>query len=292
MRSASRWSFFALVLPLVGCSSSTDSEGVGVPVPIERYCDEYVQVTCAAAERCGCLEGYSFDMCASWQRAECADEVEEPASSGRYEYNASNAGRCLQQLRAILADCSFEGDDEPEACDEVVEGQITEGQPCEDGSECIGALACVDDTCRQLPGDGLPCLDGQCAEGHVCYEGTCRRYRGVGGECASSGAICDEDLYCDPRTNTCQPYLTLGQGCDHATWACGEDLRCAEGTCGPYPGPGQSCMSSGCAEGAYCDEGTCRAEKPEGATCESDEECGSGDCEGGVCEADSDICPF
>lgn len=283
----------AAALAAVSCSSS----GSG-PVALDNYCDEYAQMICRSAQRCDCLEGYSVEVCQAYVRPDCVDEVEDPVRSGRYTYNPVEAGKCLGALERIARDCSTEGDDWPDACDRMLVGNVSAGQTCDGDDECVSGLECYEDRCTALPRDNEPCLSGYaCAEDHFCGDDDlCHRYRGRGEPCPEGDMACDDDLYCDSRTDTCQPYLASGQSCAHDSYACDDDLYCSESTstCRPYPGSGQSCADSHgtCADDLYCDaSNVCQPQRGDGAACTDDEQCLSWDCVDSTCEAEEDdIC--
>lgn len=281
---------------LAACSSGENAdEGAGPSsIPLEQYCERYAQMTCRVAERCDCLGGASMDLCLSFQRAECAQDVEQPVAEGRYAFNPVAAEVCLHQLEAIIADCSLEGAYWPEACDEMLVGQVPEGGDCDSDSECVDSLECYDDQCTALPTDGQACLLGDCAADHFCGDdGRCHRERGPGQPCPEGAVACASDLYCDSRTETCERYLGAGQSCAHDSGACDDDLYCSTTSqiCKPYPGSGQSCADSGgdCDDDLYCDDAQiCQPQRPGEAPCTDDEQCLSWDCLEGHCEPDDD----
>lgn len=279
-----------------GCSGGSG----GGPVAFERYCDVYSRITCEAAQKCDCLGNYSIELCEMVQQDECESEVEEPVNSGVKSYDAVEAGNCIDRLKAIIFDCSLEGDDYPESCDRMLTGRLSAGQICGEDGECQPGLECYNDTCTALPQVNEACLDGYtCASDLYCsQDGLCRHYKGMGEDCASESWACDDDLYCDSRVNTCQPYLGAGDSCAHDRYACDDDLYCSYGTqtCRPYPTAGQDCADSSgtCADDLYCDsDSLCKPQLGGGAECSYDEQCLSYSCVDGFCEEDEDgDCPF
>ena len=208
------------------------------PVPQDEYCDRYTEIICEAAQRCDCLGGYSIELCHAYVRPICQDEVDDPVNAGRYLYNPVEGGRCLGAQKDIASDCSTRGDDWPESCDRVLTGNVAEGQSCDADSECIDGLECHEDRCTRLPGENQPCLGSVCADDLFCgNDDRCHRYRGRGEPCPEGSYVCDDDLYCDNRTDTCQSYLRSGESCAHALYACDDDLFCsnASETCRPSP---------------------------------------------------------
>jgi len=288
------------VLPLfaviAACSGAGGSLG---PVAFEDYCNDYAAITCSAADKCGCLGTYSVDLCETYMGMECRDEVEEPVERGVMAYDAALGGACLGGLRALLGDCSLEGDDYPEACESMLTGLVPEGSLCEGDDECVEGLDCYNELCTNLPKAGEACVDYTCDSDTYCgNDQLCHPYKRAGEDCSDSTWTCDDDLYCDTRTYTCSPYLGPGESCSHDRYACDDDLYCSPSsqTCRPYPGSGQSCADSDgqCADGLYCDAGgLCRPQKAGGEPCTEDEECLSWDCVDGFCEADEwGNCPF
>jgi len=267
-------------------------------VPQERYCDEWAEMACELAERCDCLGGYGVELCITYARMDCADEIEAPVQSGRVTYDAHAAGRCLSASYDIARDCSLEGARWPDACDQMLTGAVPQGGYCEGDQECISPLECYDDACVALPQAGQACHpEYSCAMDLYCgSSGLCETYKPQGQSCAD--AYCDDDLYCDSRTDTCQPYLGTGQDCSYDTYACDDDLYCesATQTCRPYPSWGQPCADpyEDCADDLYCDsDKVCRPQGQGGARCSDSRECLSWECNGEVCEPDeNDICDF
>lgn len=272
----------------------------GAPVAFEQYCDAYAEMACEVARICDCLEGYSVELCQTYMRMECADEVEQPVNDGRVRYLPNEGGQCLEDLWNVARDCRVDDhEDWPEACDLMLEGLVPAGQGCDGDAECLPGLECYSSQCVDMPGEGQPCLDGSCETDHFCgVDDLCHRYRSVGQPCPEGDYACDDDLYCDGRTDTCAPYLSAGADCAHDAYACDDDLHCspASQTCRPYPGAGQSCADSGgdCADDLYCDSAEiCQPQQGSGAVCAQDEECLSWDCIDNVCIAPSeDTCPF
>ncbi len=300
MKRVLAWLAWSLLCVSIGACGGEGGGPGSSPVPFERYCDEYAQMACRVAETCDCLEGYSVALCETFLRSECADEVEQPVNAGRVRYVPAQGGLCLSQQWAVARDCRVDdNEDWPAACDLMLEGLVPAGQPCEEDLECLPGLECYMSVCTALPGEGQACVQGDCAEDHFCgVDDLCHGYRAAGQPCPEGDYACDDDLYCDSRSDTCAPYLGSGGDCAHASYACDDDLYCspASQTCRPYPGAGQSCDDSGgdCADDHYCDAAqVCQPQKGDGGSCSEDEQCLSWDCFDSLCEADSeDSCPF
>jgi hypothetical protein len=282
----------ASVIVVAGCSGSS-------PVPLAEFCTRYAETLCDAATRCQCLSEVEAAYCPTYLAGQCQDNVVTPVQSGQRTYDAAAAGHCLAGYRSVLSDCSFEGDQLTDACDQMLVGVIPAGQACESDSDCVPGLECHGAVCTEMPGPGDPCLDASyCAEDLFCADdGTCQQPRGRGGACPEGGEACGEDLYCDSVTTTCQPPLDAGDSCAADPWACGDGLYCSESTttCTRYPGAGGDCAASNgeCADGFYCDGSMkCQPQQGAGEACyDDDDQCLSGTCTDGVCEGGS-TCEF
>lgn len=290
------------LLALSGCE---DNGGPGDgPVAFEDYCAAYAAMACDVAERCDCLGGYSVDLCLTYERMQCQDDVEDPVRSGLRTYDAGAAGRCLDGLWDVAHDCVIDGNDEyPSACDSMLQGTVAETGACDGDGDCLPGLECWNDACVRMPTTGQACLPGEgCASGHYCgQDGLCHGYQGHGGPCPEGDLACASDLYCDDRVGTCEPYLATNESCAHASWACADDLYCSDAAgevCRPYPGAGGDCADSysTCADGYYCGaDDLCHAQLPDGSPCTGWEECRSEECTNDICVADTstpDVCPF
>ena len=273
----------------------------GPPVAFEQYCERLAAIGCDAALRCDCIEADQRDQCMTYIRlSECGD-IESPVQAGRASFDPVAGGNCLAGIKAVLRDCSFEGDGQPAACDRMLVGLVPEGERCDGGDECQGALECYDDRCIAVPTHGADCAEGVCAEDLQCGpDNRCIPY-GSRGDACGDARYCDDDLYCDSRGARCQPYLRAGQECALNDSECDDDLYCSpeRGTCAPFPGVGGDCGDSGgdCIDGAWCGPGgTCRAQGGQGAECDDDEQCRSWDCLDGYCDGDGDgddsVCSF
>lgn len=154
------------------------------------------------------------------------------------------------------------------------------------GDGCDVGLACAEDECVALPGDGDPCLDGfACDVGLTCEDGvgTCRPLPALGETCAVGNRFCADGLGCDPNTNTCQEGPGVGQMCllNPPDYVCADGLGC------DFGGDGSVCVTKGdagdpctndrvCDDGTYCEFSTllCATYAPIGASCEDGNECG------------------
>jgi hypothetical protein len=252
----------APVVFLAGCSGGPSS------VAFENYCEEWVAFACSTAAHCDCLGVFSEEQCRSSLRPECVDDVENPVNAGAYSYDAVEAGACLHGLKKVAADCSTDGDDEPDACDRFLVGVKTQGQACEYDDECVSGLECYPESCTKMPTAGQACLEwGMCAWEYFCGpDDLCLAYLGSGQVCGD-GLYCDDDLYCSEESQNCRPYPGQGGDCADSYGSCADDYYCSANE-------------------------TCSAQLPSGQACTESEECLSYDCLGGLCaeEEDDDIC--
>jgi hypothetical protein len=269
------------------------------PIPLASYCSDYAQMTCDVASQCGCLDGINISFCLSYQSAQCHDDVEAPAQEGRRRYDAQAAGECLDELHAIVEDCTIGDDVEyPAACDAMLVGQVEAGGACVDGADCVAGLECLGDQCRQLPTEGAACdPEYGCASDLYCgQDGLCHSPGGPGASCPEGSMACADELYCDPRGPVCAPLLAEGDSCGHATWACADELYCSPASqlCRSYPGDGEDCGDSygQCIDGYGCGQDSlCHPLQPAGQGCASSAECLSDSCDNGACAPEQpDVC--
>jgi hypothetical protein len=152
-----------LVARLPACGDDGGGPG-GAPVPFEQYCDEYAEMACEVARICDCLQGYSVELCQTFLRAECVDEVEQPVNDGRVRYLPDQGGQCIAGQWSVARDCRVDDDEGwPEACDQMLEGLTPAGQGCADsGGTCADDHYCdAAEVCRAQQGAGAPCTDDE-----------------------------------------------------------------------------------------------------------------------------------
>lgn len=201
---------------------------------------------------------------------------------------------------------------------------VARGGSCRTTSECAVGLVCAGGTCA--PRASADCTDdSQCGSVEVCSlapsEGRCRARGGIGepcdvpescagrcdrslGQCVPPGEVgaecirneeCAEGLVCAIAGPTfrCMAPGRLGEACVEVLEGsgCAAGLACRSGRCGPLPGSGEDCGSSGeCAEGLVCRDERgdlkCGAPRALGEPCRSNRECGSA----GRCDWDTSRC--
>jgi hypothetical protein len=301
MRSSRALIMFLMPLLTTGCQENSGGGPGSGPVAFEDYCTAYAKMSCEIARDCDCLEGYTIEMCQTYQQMDCSDSVEAPVNSGRVTFDPISAGNCLHQMWSIARDCSLDDLEELTGCETLLVGTVAENGACDGSEECLPGLSCLGDVCLRLPTEGQACHpDYGCASGNYCGEDDlCHGYQGSGGPCPEGDQACGSGLYCDDRVSQCAPYLGASESCAHASWACGSGLYCSDAageTCRPYPGNGGDCADSSgsCADGYYCGtDDLCHGELADGSPCTDDEQCRSYDCTGDVCAAETaDVCLF
>jgi len=182
-----------------------------------------------------CCPGFVCNGIGQCERSEC---LEVSAACGRDRDCCS--GQCLNHV------C-----DQPDFC-------VGMNQPCEDHSDCCGALRCDDGECDEPeePGTGVPgdacgedpdCSTGQCADSEHAGARICEvsHYCNIAGETCTDDTDCCGALRCTSDGSCAPP--TLEQSPTRACYLPGtvcreEDLCCVgEGKCGPdgiCPGQG------------------------------------------------------
>lgn len=238
--------------------------------------------------------------------------------SGRVKFDAEQAQRCLEELRA--AQTYREVDDarfNPErSCRKSWIGRGNVGDDCYSLYDCHHSAYC-DLTDMQCPGlcrhrvpagtncegrptfcqYGLSCQSNpQPAGADICLPAM----NDVDQPCGKGVAACGVDRWCDGSTSTCQTYVALGGACSNHD-ACGPSRYCANpgaipdgGVCQARVDAGSACTpgANACAMGSYCTlGGVCRPNNSPGASCAQVDGgeapgCQDGWCNGvGVCVA-------
>jgi len=126
----------------------------------------------------------------------------------------------------------------------------TEGSPCEDRTDCVAPLVCLDDVCTDvgsIDGDGDVDSDGDVdADGDGDADGPlpCPFERRCGAECCEPGDECVDGAGCLPP---CASGLRCGPG----GTCCGDGELCISESC---VAPGDPCSEMfDCPEGWYCE---------------------------------------
>jgi hypothetical protein len=204
---------------------------------------------------------------------------------GALTATVANGGTCGLDLECLSGRCSSASDD---ACSGRCEALGTDGDLCDDGSECESLLACVSGVCRTPVAVGASCTTLPCVQGATCVAGTCQALPGLDAACTGS---CQAGLVCVGSPRRCRMPGAEGAVCrgDAFDGDCTEGLRCVSNRCALPPGDGQPCLDRFigyvCADGLRCGSTvTCRVPSAVGATCTETSDCIPGArCVDGTC---------
>lgn len=218
----------------------------------------------------------------------------------------------LSDCRTYLAEltCETLALDGPNACTELLVGNVAEGSECDVDVQCAGAAYCAAaagdtcGTCTAQKADGENCTDNsECKSGNCSgfdaatgNPGLCRGYGGEGDPCASY-ADCTGTLICDKSgaepVCAIEPQWAAGMPCDELELrACNPystGLYCDNGSCAAFAELGESCRNSQCnyTRYEYCPPGpqaTCAA----AAQVSAGEQCDTNVCMPGLACVDDD----
>ena len=275
-----------------------------VVVPLAEVPAEFAGAICDALEDCvgtrklsdiaggeDCKARFTAEL----EAGELA-HIDDSISAGRVLYNPDQLAECLEGIRGM--GCDVVTDTYPEACVEVIAGNVGQGEECAISSECEGTAFCAGrlecpSTCQPLLAEGDECLsDDECGDDLVC-DGTCIALAGEGDDCGgNSGVSCMIGLACINFTaeepGTCTPNAEVLAGevddaCDPTGTLCEEGLSCVpvsadpeEWRCREAVGADDACLLAipgMCPAGYFCNateffaEGTCEALPEDGETC-------------------------
>lgn len=251
-----RWLMAGIALSLLATSAC------GKKVKLEDLDEELASVTCEKIYECCSQEeidaagNFLVDFETQDQCESAYDNLlgllftpalKSAVENGRADYDPKAAGDCLAQYNAVSCEevAAAEGE---MACAEIIIPLVEDGGECKQDFECKGGtcdLSGDDGICRQLPGDGEPCLESEmdgftfetCDEELVCIDGTCVAPKAEGADCAS-GSECQSGM-CDFQTSKCAPLKAEGEDCFYG----GE---CASGACDEET---MTCTAAGSADG-------------------------------------------
>jgi hypothetical protein len=276
------------------------------------------------------------------QLSQRAARIASGLDAGRIVWNGPADTECQAGMQAsgyltaavLSADGGFSGVDQvfgpsgkqgSAPCDELLQGQLTLGQSCQDGAECQPGLYCkptsesgcggvcavADGGCGPLdlcPGQavsyvslgsglqrplaiGTACDAGAgCGPCEVCVDSRCAASSGGLGSPCTAGLV--PVLFCGPA-GTYEATLLLGEACSPGT-------ECLQGSCLGSPSicrpPGL--LGDACDlehVPAACDAGICGPNSDGGAACQpfpdAGQSCLQGQCgPGAVCDPDSNTC--
>lgn len=160
---------------------------------------------------------------------------------------------CLSFISSI--DCNTFAFDGPNPCEGIFEGQLGEGEECDDSTQCAGDAYCDDSdglacgVCTLRADNGTTCgSDDECS-GRLCAaDNTCQEYGDLGDPCLASFE-CAGTLVCDEGGSCALPPVwALGDPCDgmNISTQCGfpfSELYCHPATdeCTAYLEVGEVC---------------------------------------------------
>jgi hypothetical protein len=245
-------------LACAACGSDNESSGTLTP---DEFPAALTSAICGRVNDCCAWEELGEPTITSYEDCEAAllsvfdDEenltaIQASLQAGRARWNGALAARCTADLRALSCDAT--PDNTLSGCENVLEPNTPDGEPCVQEFECqsgLCALASADaetEVCaRTRPGD--PCLlaCSGAGEERSCYE------------------ICSDDQECQPTFDG-----------DSTRFICVEQQSTT--TCG----------DADCTDGFFCnDDLTCEPLRENGRPCVGDFECASATCEEGICVA-------
>jgi hypothetical protein len=222
--------------------------------------------------------------------------IEDSIAAGRVLYNPAQLEDCLEGIRDM--GCAVATDTYPDACVEVLAGNVPLDSECTISSECAGTAFCAGrdacpSTCQPLLGAGDACAaDDECGDDLLCIGGECTELAAEGDDCGgTTGVICAIGLSCINFTEApgectanaevqagelddeCSPTGTLckeGLSCvpvdgDTEEWRCLEGVDGGE-TC-RLALPGQCPVDHFCDAAEFYADGTCIPLPTDGEAC-------------------------
>ena len=198
----------------------TDDKGT----PIDDVPELYAEATCTAVEACF---GPAFETFNSGEdcRADAEIAVEDDLQrlkdaidDGRVKYDGTKVKPCIDKLKGLS--CAALNGQQPEECEDVVDGTVENGGDCSMDAECQSEQA-------------------YCKAGNSC-PGKCTPREAAGGACKRN-SDCAVGLECSEDTDRCFKPAEEGQAC--------------RGTSEPDCGPGLFCIGADDDTGA---SGTCQ----------------------------------
>ncbi len=148
-----------------------------------------------------------------------------------------------------------------------------------DDAPCVSRQQCASGTCLL----GTRLVDGAAFAEATC--GICATSIPLGQACASTGAVCDSDAFCDPTSHVCKliPSGATAGGMCTEFGVCTQGLFCDidDGPyhCAPQSDAGAACrLDEACSPPLICNQATrlCQPAAGPGAVCARDADCGEG----------------
>ena len=231
---------------------------------VDPTCDQFVCGTVEVQDDSGCGWWVAADGCGLFAPASCN-------------------GAADQQAPDCPETCLNDGDCDSEAhCDGVCKADLSDGEQCDENSDCQSAY---------------------CANGYCCQQGQCC---GLALHCPdtfTAPAVCDEAVACQGTSTAaaCQAHECVGIKVPDDS-ACSVQTKALD--CSPYkplfctgtqsqlaPACPAACLGDGeCVEGAHCDDSACVMDLPAGAVCDENSDCTTEHCVNGFCCAQGDCC--
>ena len=279
-----------------------DGDGEGM-VPLTGLPAAFAGAICDALESCvgesKLRELMRREDCESRVEAELVAtdfaHMDMAISTGRVLYDPSKLAECEEGIRDMACDVvafSF-----PQACVDVLKGNVEVDGECVISAECAGTAFCggtdsCPSTCTALLGEDETCSgDSQCADGLRCIGRSCAPPSQVDEPCGgTSGTVCALGLNClgatDVEIGRCVTNADIqvgdmGDVCEPGGELCMDGLSCVfDGSAGfVCEGPvesGGSChlgLPGQCPVDEFCDtseitaEATCEALPQDGEAC-------------------------
>jgi hypothetical protein len=173
--------------------------------------------------------------------AECMDDFTSLVDAGTVVLNPAALVDCRSRMNELVGECPdvnvFMAESELVFglyCHPVLEGQTPAGQPCSEDEECAPGTFCDygggESSCTPYRGAAEACMDNmECGPTMACIEERCGEVSGEGGACDEQ-SDCEGALWCD-ESNHCAPMGAAGTPCM-------DDFECA-GACEITTEPGQ-----------------------------------------------------
>jgi hypothetical protein len=228
----------SLALSLLGCSSSTASNGAdawGGGPTADQACADSAHAKCTRLQTCSAADvetRYGDEQtCESREKRSCANALAAPGNGN----NPTKTEACSQEYATWSCTDYLDTANVPAACKQA-SGSVA------DGAACAFAGQCASGFCAIVPGSAC---------------GTCGAPPSPGASCAQL-TNCGQGLVCTFDTQVCVVYAASGA-------PCGKGAPC---------GAGLSCVG---ADAATATMGTCQAAvAASGATCDASQKTGPG----------------
>jgi hypothetical protein len=216
----------AMIGILAACGGEGGSNG---SISIEELPAENGRVQCAKLDECCTLEEFMDETLGSETVMECEQLItaftsilipvmQDSVAKGRMVYHADRMADCFATLEGqTCAGFRRALEEGLGNCENPFEPQVADGGACGDDFDCTSEF-CVGEefdfetneitlgVCGSAPGNGEPCIEGDCDGGLYCDGSTCATPQ-------PDGALCtgDEECVsgeCNNGSGTCGPIMT------------------------------------------------------------------------------------